>query len=225
MSSRLIEKYVQCVRMNGIVTKKAVDFSGAPSVALPAAGMTLGNAANPVLSFSQSASATTGIQIQSASATGNVTIAVTSSGSNEALVLAPKGSGTLKVLAAGSLFGANANGGSGSAIKLGSLGDANNAYVVAQGSGTDVALRLRAQGAGAVALHDNVALPAGGSAGVTLLFSAGTIGVYVGSGAPSVSAAQGSLYLRSDGSSTSTRAYINNSAGSGTTWTAITTAA
>lgn len=48
-------------------------------------------------------------------------------------------------------------------------------------------------------------------------------GVYVGSGAPTVSAAQGSLYLRTDGSSTSTRAYINTDGA--TTWTAITTAA
>lgn len=44
-----------------------------------------------------------------------------------------------------------------------------------------------------------------------------------GSGAPTLSAPQGSLYLRTDGSSTSTRAYINTDGG--TTWTAITTAA
>lgn len=43
-----------------------------------------------------------------------------------------------------------------------------------------------------------------------------------GSGAPTVSAAQGSLYLRTDGSSTSTRAYINSDGG--TTWVAVTTA-
>ena len=48
--------------------------------------------------------------------------------------------------------------------------------------------------------------------------------IYSGSGAPSISAAvKGSLYLRTDGSSTSTRAYIaTDTAG---TWTAITTAA
>lgn len=53
--------------------------------------------------------------------------------------------------------------------------------------------------------------------------STGTFGIYFGSGAPTVSAAKGSLYLRSDGSSTSTRAYINTDGA--TTWTAITTAA
>jgi hypothetical protein len=49
-------------------------------------------------------------------------------------------------------------------------------------------------------------------------------GIFFGSGAPTVSAAQGSIYLRSDGSSTSTRLYVNSSAGSGTTWTNVTTA-
>lgn len=47
-------------------------------------------------------------------------------------------------------------------------------------------------------------------------------GLYAGAGAPTLSAAQGSLYLRTDGSSTSTRAYINSDGG--TTWVAVTTA-
>jgi hypothetical protein len=62
---------------------------------------------------------------------------------------------------------------------------------------------------------------AGGAA--ALLATTAGVGVYVGSGAPTVSAAKGSLYLRTDGSSTSTRAYINTDGG--TTWTNITTAA
>jgi hypothetical protein len=56
-----------------------------------------------------------------------------------------------------------------------------------------------------------------------LASSTAGLGVYVGSGVPTISAAQGSLYLRTDGSSTSTRAYINTNGS--TTWTAITTAA
>ena len=47
-------------------------------------------------------------------------------------------------------------------------------------------------------------------------------GIIRGSGAPTISATQGSLYLRTDGSSTSTRLYVN-STGS-TTWVAVTTA-
>lgn len=52
-----------------------------------------------------------------------------------------------------------------------------------------------------------------------------SIYVLAGSGSPSgsITAPKGSLYMRTDGSSTSTRAYINTN--SGTTWTAITTVA
>jgi hypothetical protein len=53
--------------------------------------------------------------------------------------------------------------------------------------------------------------------------SSTTPGIYSGDGAPSFTAAKGSMYLNTTGSSTSTRAYINTDGG--TTWTAVTTAA
>ena len=46
---------------------------------------------------------------------------------------------------------------------------------------------------------------------------------YYGSGAPTITAPQGSLYLRTDGSSTSTRLYVNTNGTTG--WTAVTTVA
>lgn len=78
--------------------------------------------------------------------------------------------------------------------------------------------------AGATALIAATAPPAGGSrtARVTL-GSTAHFGVYYGSGAPTVAAAKGSLYMRTDGSSTSTRAYVNTDGS--TTWTSMTTAA
>jgi|ERR1043165_8980942 hypothetical protein len=77
--------------------------------------------------------------------------------------------------------------------------------------------------AGVVTVQSSVALPAGGSLTASILCtSTASFGIYFGSGAPSVAAAKGSIYLRSDGSSTSTRAYsASDSAG---TWVAITTA-
>ncbi len=51
----------------------------------------------------------------------------------------------------------------------------------------------------------------------------GKVAIYADAGAPTFVATQGSLYLRTDGSSTSTRAYINTDGN--TTWTAVTTAA
>lgn len=47
------------------------------------------------------------------------------------------------------------------------------------------------------------------------------VGIYVGAGVPSASAAKGSLYLNTTGSSTATRLYVNNGT---TNWVAITTA-
>jgi hypothetical protein len=46
--------------------------------------------------------------------------------------------------------------------------------------------------------------------------------IYAGTGAPSFTAVQGSLYLRTDGSSSTTRLYVNTTGS--TAWTNITTA-
>jgi hypothetical protein len=67
------------------------------------------------------------------------------------------------------------------------------------------------------------ALVAGGASAFIATNTAAGMGVYIGSGAPTVAAAKGSLYLRSDGSGTGDRAYINTNGS--TTWTALTTAA
>jgi hypothetical protein len=64
-------------------------------------------------------------------------------------------------------------------------------------------------------------LTAGGAAGFIGTNVAAGMGVYFGSGAPTVAAAKGSIYLRSDGSSASTRLYVSDGS---TTWIAVTTA-
>ena len=77
--------------------------------------------------------------------------------------------------------------------------------------------------AGNSRILSGTAVPAGGTAGAGYLMSStANLGVFFGSGAPTLSAAQGSLYLRTDGSSTSTRMYVNTTGS--TTWTAVTTA-
>lgn len=75
---------------------------------------------------------------------------------------------------------------------------------------------------GTVTAKSGTALTAGGAAMFVGTNTANSMGIYFGSGAPTISAAQGSLYLRSDGSSTSTRAYVNTNGTTG--WAAITTA-
>jgi len=76
---------------------------------------------------------------------------------------------------------------------------------------------------GNVTADSATGLVAGGASAFIATNVAAGMGIYFGSGVPTVAAAQGSLYLRSDGSTTSTRAYINTNGS--TTWTALTTAA
>jgi hypothetical protein len=77
---------------------------------------------------------------------------------------------------------------------------------------------------GAITALNATAIPAGGTAGAGVMVSStANFGVFFGSGAPSLSAAKGSLYLRSDGSTTNDRMYVNTNGT--TTWTAVTTVA
>lgn len=75
---------------------------------------------------------------------------------------------------------------------------------------------------GNITADSGTAPTAGGMLAFQMSSTAG-LGIYVGSGAPTVSAAQGSIYLRTDGSSTSTRLYVNTDGA--TTWTNVVTAA
>jgi hypothetical protein len=74
---------------------------------------------------------------------------------------------------------------------------------------------------GNITADSNIALVAGGASAFIATNTAAGMGVYIGSGAPTVAAAKGSIYLRSDGTSTSTRLYVSDGA---TTWIAVTTA-
>jgi len=76
---------------------------------------------------------------------------------------------------------------------------------------------------GNITADSSSGLVAGGASAFIATNVAAGMGIYVGSGAPTVAAAKGSLYLRSDGSGTGDRAYINTNGS--TTWTALTTAA
>jgi len=70
--------------------------------------------------------------------------------------------------------------------------------------------------------HTDTAPPAGGSTARGInLGSTANFGLFYGSGAPSLNAAKGSLYIRTDGTTTNDRFYISLGAG---TWTAGTTA-
>jgi|688.fasta_scaffold466096_2 hypothetical protein len=96
-------------------------------------------------------------------------------------------------------------------------GAATAASLAATGAVTAASLTAT----GNVIADNTVAVTAGGTAAF-LATTTANLGVFIGSGAPTVSAAQGSLYLRTDGSSTSTRLYVNTNGTTG--WTNVTTA-
>jgi len=122
-----------------------------------------------------------------------------------------------------------------SGIKNVALGASNGIYQqnsgtisfhtnTSQAAGTAVPERARIDSSGILNVCSAVATPAGGSTSARLVFgTTAGFGIYYGSGAPTVSAAQGSIYIRSDGSSTLTRLYVNTNGS--TTWTNFTSAA
>lgn len=72
--------------------------------------------------------------------------------------------------------------------------------------------------AGSLAVENATPLPLGGAPGIGYLFSASAkFGIFFGLGAPTLSAAKGSLYLRADGSTTNDRMYVNTDGSTG--WT------
>lgn len=79
---------------------------------------------------------------------------------------------------------------------------------------------------GNLTIYATTSPPAGGQTAVGLFISSygllsAPLGIYFGSGAPSCSAAKGSLYLRIDGTTTNDRMYVNTNGG--TSWAAILT--
>lgn len=67
-----------------------------------------------------------------------------------------------------------------------------------------------------------VSIPPGGTAGKGYMFSVtSNLGIFFGIGVPTLIAAQGSLYLRTDGGTTTNRMYINTDGA--TTWTSVIT--
>ncbi len=75
----------------------------------------------------------------------------------------------------------------------------------------------------AITVNSGTAPPAGGSTSSGIkMSSTANFGIFHGSGAPTLSSAQGSFYMRTDGSGTNDRMYVNTDGG--TTWTAVVTA-
>jgi hypothetical protein len=152
---------------------------------------------------------TTGGQV---SATGNITSAANIAGGN---VL----TGGI-VSATGNITGGNVLGG---ANVNAALFTGTTISVAANISGGNILSGAVVSAVGAATILSGTAIPAGGTTGAGYkMSSTANLGIFFGSGAPTLTAAQGSLYLRTDGSATSDRMYINTDGT--TTWTPVITA-
>lgn len=165
---QFIEQYVPVVKYAGLNTEMAVDFSGAPSVALPA-GTTIGGssvaalgvitsnsanalavgrngATNPVFNVDDStSSAATGLNVKGAAAAAGLAVSVISSGTDENLTIDAKGAGTTTL-----------NGTATGAVKIGhGFGGSTQAL---SGAGainlTTVATKITSTGANALTIAD-----------------------------------------------------------------------
>jgi hypothetical protein len=161
--------------------------------------------------------------------TGNITtgspfLSAQGTDANVGILYDSKGSGA---------HGFRTNGGADLQVQILATASANRSVTLTGSNGGNPTISVSAGalacpvnfvGAAAVFAYNGTATPAGGAIGTGFLFSSTpNYGVFFGSGAPTLTAAKGSLYLRSDGTTTNNRAYINTDGG--TTWTALTTVA
>jgi hypothetical protein len=124
------------------------------------------------------------------------------------------------VSATGNIIGGNVLGG---ANVNATLFTGTTISVAANISGGNILSGAVVSAVGNARILSGTAVPAGGTTGAGYKMSSVTnLGIFFGSGAPTLSAAQGSLYMRTDGSATSDRMYINTDGA--TAWTPVITA-
>jgi hypothetical protein len=157
------------------------------------------------------------------SATGNVTGGNVNSGDQIVATGNITGGNILTaglVSVTGNITGGNVLGG---ANVNASLFTGTTISVAANVTGGNVLSSAVISAVGNARILSGTAVPAGGTAGAGYRMSSTTnFGIFFGSGAPTLSAAQGSLYMRTDGSATSDRMYVNTDGA--TAWTPVITA-
>lgn len=197
---------------------------------------------NPVFKVDASvASAATGISVQGQAAAGGVIVAVLSSGTNESFFIRPKGSGGFRVQGASTValqVAPVSGGGPNFVVNNNAATSATGVQIISQAAGggvavstistgTDESMTFSAKGAGTLTLNSGVVATAGGASNDGVMYGSISVGLFTGTGAPTFSAMNGSIYTDSNATTTTTRIYVNKSGAgtAGTTWTALTTAA
>ena len=157
------------------------------------------------------------------SATGNVTGGNVNSGAQVVATGNITGGNILTaglISATGNITGGNVLGG---ANVNATLFTGTTISVAGNVTGGNVLSSAVISAVGNARILSGTAVPAGGTAGAGYKMSSVTnFGIFFGSGAPTLAAAKGSLYMRTDGSATSDRMYVNTDGA--TAWTAVITA-
>jgi hypothetical protein len=186
----------------GNAVTDTTSITGATTItSTSASALTVGanGATNPVLKVvASTASVATGVSVTGAAAAGGVAVAVISSGTNENLTIDAKGSGTV------------------------TIGGTSTGNIVLGRAMTGVSSSIT----GAFTAKSGTAVPATAgavAAGAPIVSNSNGMTIEWTTDAPTHTRPKGSLCININGSSTSTRLYVNTD-GAGT-WTSITTAA
>lgn len=227
----------------GVAIKGATTVTSASASAL---AVGLNGATNPSFSVDSSVgSQVSGVSVTGAVTGGTVTVAAIDSGSNTSIKFDGKGTGTLGLntvsttsgivtigngtsLAGAQLNGPLQSGTNGNTLAImntqtGGITIGNgSAGAISVTSGSTVSITGTT-----VTVNPGVVAQAGGKVASGIRYGSLAVGVYTGTGAPTFSAMNGSIYTDSDATSTTTRIYVNKSGAgtAGTTWTNLTTAA
>lgn len=199
------------------------------------------------------ASQATGLNINGRAAGSGTLVSVISSGTNEALSISSKGSGAINLTggtgaSVNALVPVGVNSTSANSLTVGPNGATNPGFQVdsstssavtgiqikgaAAGSGVGVGvissgtnenLILNSKGSGTCAVQTFITQSAGGAVGAGIQFTSALTGLYAGTGAPTLSAAKGSIYTNTTATTITTRLYVNTDGA--TTWTNLTTTA
>lgn len=113
-------------------------------------------------------------------------------------------------------------------LNIKSAAAAGGIALTAISSGAAENLTIAAKGTtGTVTFNPAITATAGGAVADGIQYGSLSVGIYTGTGAPSFSAMNGSIYTDSNATTTTTRIYVNKSGAgtAGTTWTNLTTAA
>lgn len=162
----------------------------------------------------------TGLQVGGASSVSTVRLISNSSNAN-ALAVGPNGT-TTPILA---VDASTASAVAGLNVKGAATG--GTVAITTTDSGSNTSLTVASKGTGTITFNPAITATAGGASNDGIQYGSLSVGLYTGTGAPSFSAMNGSIYTDSNATTTTTRIYVNKSGAgtAGTTWTALTTAA